>query len=121
MTDPISDKSLKEAIHRIAHTQDGVALYLYLQRKLMTVTGADNDSALNKMEGQRTFALELINLMTKGITESGGRTSSSGPSAEQPLVFAAPEPVDTRRSRGAGRRITEHTRVPGWDTPDTGS
>lgn len=119
MTDAISDKSLKEAIHRIAHTPDGTALYLYLQRKLMTVE--PDLSALPRHEGARMFALELTNLMAKGILESGGRTNpSAGGSSEQPLVFSAAEPVTVRAPRGAGRRIGPDTRVPGYDTPDTG-
>ena len=117
MTDPISDKSMKEAIDRIARTPDGAGLYLYCQRKLMTVCQDADLGALPRQEGARVFALELINLMAKGILESGGRTSSSPAGTEQPLVFAAAEPVTVRAPRGAGRRIGPDTRVPGYDPP----
>lgn len=117
MSAPISDKLLLEAIDRIARTPDGRSLYLYCQRRRMQVCAAEEASALYRSEGERTFATRLMDLMATGISESGGRSSSSGPGGdpEQPLVFAVPQPVDTRGARGAGRRITEHTIVPGWN------
>jgi len=112
-----------EAIDRIARTPDGAALYVYLQRAMMVVLPTADPSALNTHHGERMFASRLIGLMAKGIHESGGRTghtgSSSGPGGiEQPIVRPGSKPVTIASPRGAGRRITEHTRVPGYDRPD---
>ena len=121
MTDPINPKLVLEAIDRIARTPDGVSLYLFCQNKLMTIAGTGKASTLRGLEGERRFALEIIGHMTKGLIESGGRPSISGSPGstidEQPIVFAVPKPVAVGGPRGAGRRITEHTRVPGYDHP----
>ncbi|MDB6085547.1 MAG: hypothetical protein JWN43_3428 [Gammaproteobacteria bacterium] len=122
MTEPINDTRLIEAIDRIARTPDGRSLYLFLQRRMMAVCTSEEASALYRSEGERTFAARLIGLMATGMAESGGRTSSSGGTGgdtEQPIVFAVPKPVAVGGPRGAGRRITEHTRVPGWDAPES--
>jgi hypothetical protein len=125
MTHPLPDKLLLEAIDRIARTPDGRMQYLWLQRKMMEVRELNDPCALSADHGERRFAARLLGLMATGISESGGRTSSSGTpgDTEQPIVLAVPQPVDARGTRGAGRRITEHTFVPGWDrepddTPD---
>ena len=117
MSAPLSDEAMAEAIDRIARSADGQILYRFLQRSLMAVPSVTSKGALRAHHGERSFASRLMGLMSKGIAESGGRTSSSG-STEQPIVFALAKPVDTRGARGAGRRITEHTRVPGYDQPD---
>jgi len=121
----IENKQLHEAIDRIAHTEDGRILYLFLQKQLMAVTTTTESGALLKNEGQRTFAAKLIGLMGKGIAESGGRTSSNtdgtsgSGNAEHAIVFVAPQPRAVSGSRGAGRRVTHDTHVPGYD--DDGS
>ena len=121
MTEPLAEKFLLEAIDRIARSPDGRLQYLYLQRRMMAVTAASDPCALASDNGERRFAARLIGLMATGISESGGRTDSSDPSrtgSEQPIIPAVPKPVDTRGPRGAGRRITADTRVPGWDRAD---
>jgi hypothetical protein len=119
MTHPIPDKLLLEAIDRIARTPDGGMLYVYLQRRLMAVLPTTEPCALSTHHGERLFASRLLDLMAKGIIESGGRTSSGDTSGgtEQPIVRPIAQPVDARGARGAGRRITADTRVPGWDPP----
>jgi hypothetical protein len=123
MTDPINPKLVLEAIDRIARTPDGVSLYLFCQNKLMTLPASSKISTLRKLEGERSFALEIIGHMTKGLIESGGRPSISGSPGstidEQPIVFAVPKPVAVGGPRGAGRRIGPNTRVPGYDPPDS--
>ena len=122
MSFEISEKLMHEAIDRIARTPDGRVLYLYCQRRMMALTTTGDIGTLQRSEGERTFAARLIGLMATGISESGGRSSSSGTggdSTEQPIVFAVPKPVAVGGPRGAGRRITEHTRVPGYDHPDS--
>src|SRR6185312_7841570 len=115
--------AIEEAIDRIARTPDGANLYVFLQRKIMSVAPAEKSGALRQHHGERMFATHLMNLMTKGIYESGGRTSSSGSSgsdSEQPVVVPRAEPVRTGRARNpGGRRITEHTIVPGWNDDPT--
>jgi hypothetical protein len=119
-------KAIAEAVDRIARTPDGAALYVLLQRRMMTVSASVEGGALQSDHGERTFASKLIGLMAQGIFESGGRTghtgSSSGPDGtEQPVVVPRAGPVSTgRSSRAGGRAITTDTIVPGWnDTRDT--
>jgi hypothetical protein len=119
MTAPINEKLILEAIDRIARTPDGVSLYLYCQRRMMAVAHSSEPHTLQRSEGERTFALQLIGLMTKGLIEGGGRPSISGPgSDDEPIIFAGPKPIAQPVPRGAGRRIDADTRVPGWDYPD---
>jgi hypothetical protein len=117
----IEDKHLYEAIDRIARTPDGRTLYLFLQKRLMAIPTSAKTGALRSDHGERYFASQLMGLMAKGIEDSGRRTGSSGDtsggSAEPLVVFALAEPRSVGGgSRGAGRRITADTRVPGWDT-----
>lgn len=112
-----------EAIDRIARTADGAALYVFLQRRLMSISTANTDGALREDQGERTFAAKLISVMANGIFESGGRTgitgSSSGPSgSEQPVVVPSPRAVRVDSGAGSRRRINANTRVPGYDHPD---
>src|SRR5437762_6730299 len=85
-----TQKEIHDAIDRIAMTADGRNLYVFLQRRLMTVTSAPTDGALRQDEGERSFAAKLIGLMAKGIAESSERTRSSSTGvnrAEQPVVL----------------------------------
>jgi hypothetical protein len=81
---------------------------LFLQRRLMAV---DIDaSTLPTTNGQRILAATLMGLMAKGIAESGGRS--------EPIctfAVAGPRAVSGSGSRGAGRRITADTFIPGYD------
>jgi hypothetical protein len=107
----IEEKDLNEAIDRIARSHDGHMLYLFLQRKLMGVSTSLDDGALRVAEGERLFALRLMSLMTKGIEESGGRSESI-------CTFAVAGARVVSASRGAGRRVTLDTFIPGYDNPD---
>jgi hypothetical protein len=123
MTHPVAEKLLLEAIDRIARTPDGQLQYVWLQRQLMAVLPMTDPCALSTHHGERLFAARLIGHMAKGIIESGGRTgitgSDIGPGGtEQPIARPIPQPVAASPRTGAGRRITEHTRVPGWDPPE---
>jgi hypothetical protein len=113
----ITDDLLKEAIDRIARTPDGRLLYLWLQRRMMGVCASTEPGALQTDHGERRFASTLIGLMAKGMDESGGRDTSTGGrgTSEPAIIFALPRPVASPDSRGAGRRITADTRVPGYD------
>jgi hypothetical protein len=115
-----TQKAIDEAIDRIARTADGAALYVFLQRRMMWVPASNEDGALRADHGERSFASKLIGLMAKGIHESGGRTRNdpTGSDVEQPVVVPIAGPVAGPGPRGAGRRITADTRVPGYDLPD---
>jgi hypothetical protein len=120
-----TNKFCLEAIDRVARTPDGAALYVFLQRRLMSVPLDISDGALRQDHGERTFAAKLISCMAKGIFESGGRTgiagSSLGPDgSEQPVVVPSPRAVRVNRDAGSNRRIGPDTRVPGYDLPDSG-
>jgi hypothetical protein len=126
MSDDIhpTPQACHEAIDRIARTPDGAALYVLLQRRVMTISVAPTDSALRADEGERRFASQLIGLMAKGVFESGGRTghpgSTSGPDGrEQPLVVPSPKPVRVAGT-GSNRRVNDRTIVPGWNDEPAG-
>ena len=113
----ITDDQLHAAVDRLARSEDGHTLYLFLQKRLMAVSTGQDLGALYADQGERMFAAKLIGLMSTGIRESGGRNTSTdgsgGLSPDQPITFAVPGP------RGAGRRVTADTRVAGWnDTTD---
>jgi hypothetical protein len=118
----ITDEQFHAAMDRLGRSDDGRTLYLFLQKRLMAVTTAETDGALQRSEGERTFAAKLISLMAIGIRESGGsNTSTDGTgsvSPDQPIVFAVPKPRSVSDAgRGARRRITADTHVPGYDGP----
>lgn len=105
----IEQREMDEAIDRIARTADGQKLYLFLQKRLMAVATTADDSTLRQDNGERMFAAKLIGLMAKGIAESGGRTDPI-------LTFAVTGPRAVSFARGAGRRVTIDTAIPGYDT-----
>ena len=103
----VTDEQLAEAADRIARTQDGQLLYLYLQKVLLGVTAqAMSDCALQRNEGRRSFASELMGFMAEG-QRSGSAVS---------VTFSLAGPRAVSRSRGIGRRISADTRIAGWDT-----
>lgn len=114
MTYGISHDDLKEALGRLALSPDGEMLYLWLQKRLMglPVVGC-GDSDLQKFEGGRMLAGELIALMSEGIRLSG-RTDGI-----RPIVFrlASAERADSRRSSPSLRRIKPGDPVAGYDAP----
>lgn len=110
----IEEKDLYAAIDRIAKTPDGTLFYLFLQRNLMAITQGQDDGSLREQSGQRIFAARLMGLMAKGIEESGGRSESI-------CTFSVAGPRRVSASRGAGRRISADTFVPGYDSADDDS
>jgi hypothetical protein len=107
----ISDQEIKDAIDRIAHSQDGKLLYLFLQKRLMAIT--TDFITLPTDHGQRILAATLMGLMAKGITESGGSSDSI-----YTFAVAGPRAVSAG-PRGAGRRVTADTFIPGYSDPDS--
>src|SRR5689334_17508646 len=92
----LTDAQLHAAIDRLARTEDGRTLYLFLQKHLMGVPTVESESALRENHGERRFAAKLIGLMAQGIRESGGsNTSTDGTgsvSPDQPITFAVAGP-----------------------------
>jgi hypothetical protein len=85
----LDDQQMKDAIGRIAHTPDGHALYLFLQKTLSAVPVLGDGDALRAHHGRRTFAAELMAAMAEGIRDShGGRDPT-----DHPIVFVTREPV----------------------------
>ena len=115
MSEVITSDDIADVMDRIARSPDGQLLYRYLQKVRMGLAPVDADErALPRFEGRRSFAADLMAHMGKGIADSD----------RYAVTFAIAEPVDTRsRPRGAGRRVTADTFVPGYSDagPDTGN
>ena len=87
----IDDTKIAEAIDRIAHTADGLALYLHLQKTLCGTLVNPTTDALLADHGRRTFASGLMAQMRQGVQESHGGNDP----ASQPFVFVSPERAGT--------------------------
>jgi len=105
MSEEITTPEINQAWDRIARTSDGGIIYRHLMRLVMAP--APDDSALPRHEGARTLAANLMRLMAKGIADSDRYC----------VAFVTRTGAEPERSRGAGRRITEHTFIPGYDAP----
>jgi hypothetical protein len=115
----IEQKDWVEALKRIALTEDGWLLYCGLHKVAISLPdGADpSDGALRRNLGRRSVAREIMDVMAEGIDERGRRTGpGTDKLSEQPVAFAKPKPVAVASARGAGRRVTDDTIVPGYDT-----
>ena len=114
----IKDEDMANAIARISLTGDGLLLYRWLQREVQRLGLTTDSGALWMLEGRRSLAHDLMARMQEGIDERASRNSADAPSSDA-VAFSRPGPVAVTRTRGAGRRITDDTTVPGFDThPD---
>ena len=104
----IDNKELQDAWDRIARSADGHTIYLHLQKRRMAVSANIDDGTLRRLEGERSFAAQLMGLMAKGIEESAPGLSA------RVVTFAVAGPIDVSRSRGTARRVTADTYVPGY-------
>src|SRR6516164_9887792 len=104
----IENKDIQEAWDRVARSPDGLLIYRHLQRIVMGTAGPA-DSALPRLEGRRRLAADLMAYMAEGIADNDRAC----------VTFAVAKPVPTTGTRGAGRRVTADTFVPGYDTPDS--
>lgn len=108
MSEEITDVQIREALDRIAMTNDGKLLYLYLQRERMRVSPpAVDERALPRFEGRRSFAADLMALMGEGIAASGGRDGN------HPIVLARRQPVNV-----GGRQSVREYLASQPDNPD---
>lgn len=112
----ITDQDLRNAWDRMSRTSDGELVYLYLQKQLCGILETHDSGALQRNEGRRSLARDLMAMMAGGIEGSVGQRANP---ADKPVVFAVRQPVETRASRGTRRRVTEDSKVPGWDTEDS--
>ena len=105
----ITDDDMKKAIDRIASTEDGYLLYLYFQKTLCsTVPLSPIEGALQGNEGRRKYAAELMDLMSKGIAESGGSRTAD----RRPVIFARQQPSAGNRHVSAREYLRDHTDEP---------
>jgi hypothetical protein len=109
MSEEIDFERVKDAWDRIARTPDGLVIYRHLQRLRMGL--ATDMSALPAFEGRRSLAADLMAFMSEGIAENDRAC----------VTFAVAKPVATSGTRGAGRRVTADTFVPGYDIDRTGT
>ena len=107
MSEEIDFQHIKDAWDRIARTADGLVIYRHLQRLRMGL--ATDMGALPLFEGRRSLAADLMAFMSEGVAENDRAC----------ITFAVAKPVAVSPTRGAGRRITANTFVPGYDTADT--
>lgn len=111
MSEEIDHQRFKDAWDRIARTEDGQLIYRHLQRIRMGMAPSLEDGALRHCEGRRSLAADLMAHMAKGIEQSD----------RYAFTFAVAQPAAVSGARGAGRRITAGTFVPGWDGPEPGA
>jgi hypothetical protein len=112
MSELIAPNDVIEAWDRLARTPDGLLIYRHLQFIALGTERAGNDSALPRLEGRRRLAADLMGFMSDGIRDYD-RAS---------VTFTLAKPADTggTRPRGAGRRVTADTFIPGYDTEPRG-
>jgi len=67
----ISDEDLHLAIDRIARSNDGHYLYLWLQKKLTETVVVNDLGTLARHQGERILAATLMELMRDGLIATG--------------------------------------------------
>jgi hypothetical protein len=102
MSEEFTTPEINEAWERIAHTADGQIIYRHLQKLVMALSA--DVSALPVHEGGRILARNLMSLMAQGIVDSD----------RYAIAFPTAKPVAATGTRGAGRRVTVDTFVPGY-------
>jgi hypothetical protein len=81
-------EEMEGAIKRIALTNDGQLLSLWLQDVLMTTPNDQSDGALQRDFGRRKFAAELKGLMDQALAEYRKNASGSDTGIERLVVHA---------------------------------
>src|SRR6516225_5021186 len=108
MSEFLTTPEINEAWDRIARTSDGQIIYRHLQKLVMEIS--TDDGALQRCEGARSLAHNLMRLMANGIIDSD----------RYAIAFPVAKPVAVTGARGAGRRVTADTFVAGYNTADYG-
>ena len=109
MSEELEFQQIKDAWDRVARTRDGLTIYRHLQKLRMGL--ATDLSALPQFEGRRSLAADLMAYMAEGVAENDRAC----------ITFAVAKPTPVSANRGAGRRITADTFVPGYDIDRTGT
>jgi len=109
MSDELDFQQTKDAWDRLARSQDGIVIYRHLQRIRQAL--ATDMSALPQFEGRRSLAADLMAFMADGIRDYDRAC----------VTYTIAKPVPASAARGAGRRVTADTFVPGWDIDRTGT
>jgi hypothetical protein len=92
---PLTEET--EALDRIARTHDGRLLHRYLRRVLESCRASDESGALQRHEGGRILAADLMRHMAQGIGDtSDGR--------DQPIVSSPRQSGSGGLSRSERRR-----------------
>lgn len=105
----------RRAIDMIARTPEGILLHRYLRRELEFCPDGIDGGTLLGLHGRRSLARDLMRHMASGIEATGAKNGGSG-SADAAILNHAGGAVRVRPDRrGAGRRITADTIVPGYD------
>jgi hypothetical protein len=105
---PIEEE--QAAIKRIGATYDGSLLYRHLRRILEGCRVTEDSGALQRHEGGRIFARELLAQMAEGI--ASGRRADTEPLAPARTSGA----VAVARPRGIARRVAAASPEPDADT-----
>ena len=101
MDEPLTPKDEEiQAIERIASSRDGMLLHRYLRRILESCRLTDDANSLQRHEGARMLARDLMTIMAKSIEHGIGRPAP----ADTSIIPAAGKPI-------AARRIAGHRRV----------
>lgn len=97
-------KDIDKVLDRIARTPDGEALYRFLQKEAQSLPADGSVGALRSHDGRRSFALDLMGHMAKGIDARAGsaaHSASDGKLTERAVVFERPGPVAVGRRESA--------------------
>lgn len=103
-----------EAIQRIAASRDGMLLHRYLRRILESCRLTEDPGTLQRHEGARILARDLMGHMARGIEGSSGRPddstilSSGSPTAARPRGTRS----EQRRARWAAQSAAERPTEP---------
>lgn len=111
----ITDDDLRKAWDRIGRTADGQLAYLYLQKVMFGVLESNDAGALQRHDGRRSLARDLMAMMAEGIEARAGTSPD-----DKPITFERQQRASARpEARGARRRVTLDTPVEGWDRSDS--
>lgn len=110
---------LKKSLANIARTPEGLALYRWLQKRTLSFPTSADQGALLQHNGHRRLAADLMAFLAEGIDSGSTGSDTSGRPTERIVTFRIGQSAPVGKAkRGAARRVTLETRVPGWDRED---
>jgi hypothetical protein len=111
MTIELDNKELRDAWDWLARTSSGLVIYRHLQKICLEKAPSIDGGALPFFEGRRSLAFDLMANMSEDI----------GDNDRACVTFRTAKSAAVSGSRGAGRRITADTFIPGYDTEPAGT